>query len=65
MITDPNGNILAGPLSKAEGILYAEIDPMVPLNAKWNLDAAGHYARPDAFKLSVQNSSNNIIDFRN
>lgn len=51
VITDPNGDIIAGPLNKEEGILYVEIDPKMSLGAKWNLDVAGHYARPDAFHL--------------
>ena len=52
MIADPNGNVLAAPLSKEEGILYAEVDPQTLLGSKWNLDVAGHYARPDAFRLN-------------
>jgi nitrilase len=61
MITDPNGNILAGPLHKEEGILYADADTSVLRNAKWNLDVAGHYARPDAFRLTVRKQSDPII----
>jgi len=51
MIAGPNGEILAEPLYREEGILYAEADPARQKGAKWNLDVAGHYARPDAFKL--------------
>ncbi|UFS62121.1 carbon-nitrogen hydrolase family protein [Sulfurimonas sp. HSL-3221] len=51
MIAGPNGEVLAEPLYQKEGILYAEIDPMRQKGAKWNLDVAGHYARPDAFRL--------------
>lgn len=54
MITDPDGAVLAGPLSKDEGILYAQIDLKMLRGSKWNLDVAGHYARPDAFRLRVQ-----------
>ena len=61
MITDPNGNILAGPLHKEEGILYAEADQLTLCNAKWNLDVAGHYARPDAFRLTVRKESDPIM----
>ncbi len=64
MITDPNGNILAGPLHKEEGILYAEIDRKILRNAKWNLDVAGHYARPDAFRLIVREESDPIIEIK-
>ncbi|WP_345972345.1 carbon-nitrogen hydrolase family protein [Sulfurimonas diazotrophicus] len=51
MIAGPNGEVLAEPLYQKEGILYAEINPMRQKGAKWNLDVAGHYARPDAFRL--------------
>jgi nitrilase len=61
MITDPNGNILAGPLHKEEGILYADIDRQILHYAKWNLDVAGHYARPDSFRLTVRKASDPII----
>lgn len=54
LIVDPNGEIIAGPLHKEEGILYAEMDLNKLHGSKWNLDVAGHYARPDAFKLSVR-----------
>lgn len=63
MITDPEGNILAGPLNKEEGIIYAEVDPAVIRNAMWNLDVAGHYARPDAFQLSVRTAPSPILHF--
>lgn len=51
MIAGPTGDILAEPLHKKEGILYAEIDLQQQAGAKWNIDVAGHYARPDAFRL--------------
>jgi len=56
MISDPDGNVLAGPLSKKEDILYAEVDPTVIRNTRWNLDVAGHYARPDAFQLTMRST---------
>ncbi len=52
-ITGPDGDILAGPLSGAEGILYADLDLNVINAASWNLDAGGHYARPDVLSLHV------------
>ena len=51
LIADPDGKVLAGPLSAKEGILLAEIDLHMLRASKWNLDVAGHYARPDAFRL--------------
>lgn len=61
VITDPNGDILAGPLSKKEGILYADVNQEVTLGTRWNLDVAGHYARPDVFQLIVHKTPTPII----
>ena len=49
----PDGKIIAGPLDEEEGIIYAEMDPRQMRGPKWNLDVAGHYARPDVFQLTV------------
>jgi nitrilase len=53
-IVNPQGEFIAGPLREEEGILYAEIDPVQMQAAKWELDVAGHYARPDVFQLAVR-----------
>jgi nitrilase len=53
LIVDPDGTVLAGPLHKQEGIVYAEMDPRRVRGAKWMLDVAGHYARPDVFGLTI------------
>ena len=50
-IVDPRGKVLAGPLNKEEGILYADIDLDEVTAARRMLDITGHYARPDVFKL--------------
>lgn len=54
VIVDPNGNVLAGPLNAKEGILLATVDLKMLRGSKWNLDVAGHYARPDAFELVIK-----------
>ena len=51
----------AGPLNQEEGILYAELDPQWPDGAKWSLDVAGHYARPDVFQLTVHREARPIM----
>ncbi|RLA71171.1 MAG: carbon-nitrogen hydrolase family protein [Epsilonproteobacteria bacterium] len=61
LIVDPNGKVLAGPLNAKEGILMAEIDLHMLRGSKWNLDTAGHYARPDAFELTVRKRPAPII----
>jgi nitrilase len=52
-IIDPKGNVIAGPVNEREEILYAEIDLESARGAKWDLDTAGHYARPDIFELTI------------
>ena len=52
-IVDPKGKIIAGPIAVKEEILYAEIDLNLVTGAKRMFDVAGHYARPDVFKFSV------------
>jgi hypothetical protein len=37
------------------------VDPEHISNTRWNLDVAGHYARPDAFQLTVQTAPNPVI----
>jgi len=53
VIVDPFGDILAGPNYAGECILAAELDPARITEGKFDLDVAGHYARPDIFKLEV------------
>jgi nitrilase len=54
VIVDPYGDILAGPISETEGILYAEVDVATVRASRREFDVVGHYARPDVFKLSVR-----------
>jgi nitrilase len=52
-ILAPDGSYLAGPLYDEEGILYAELDPMLLWQERQRFDAAGHYHRPDVLKLEL------------
>ena len=52
-IVGPLGDVLAGPLWDAEGILYAELDMGAVVRARFDFDPMGHYARPDVFRLVV------------
>ena len=61
VIADPNGDIIAGPLHAKEGILLAKVDLHRLRASKWNLDVAGHYARPDAFELTVRKRTASIL----
>jgi len=52
-ILGPDGSYLAGPLWDEEGILYAELDPQRLYEERQRFDPAGHYHRPDVFRLLV------------
>jgi nitrilase len=53
VIVAPNSRILAGPMGAEEGILYAECDIEIGIRAKLRHDFAGHYNRPDVFRLEI------------
>jgi nitrilase len=53
-ILGPDGAYLAGPLYDQEGILYAELDPERLREERQRFDPAGHYHRPDVFRLEVR-----------
>jgi len=55
-IIDPLGRVLAGPCYDEEATLYAELDLDDIARGKYDFDATGHYARPDVFQLSVNES---------
>lgn len=52
-IVAPLGDYLAGPLFGQEGILVADLDLGLVVQGKFDFDVAGHYARPDVFRLLV------------
>jgi nitrilase len=52
-IVSPLGQILAGPVFNREIILTAEIDLSEIARGKYDFDVVGHYARPDVFRLHV------------
>ena len=53
IIVGPLGKVLAGPCYDGECVLRTELDVGEIAEGKFDLDVAGHYARPDVFKLSV------------
>jgi len=52
-IISPMGKVLAGPNFEGETILTADLDLDEIGRGKFDLDVTGHYARPDIFQLSV------------
>ena len=63
VIVDPSGKVVAGPLHEKHGILYADCDPSRASAAKRTLDVAGHYGRPDIFRLEVNREARGPVDF--
>jgi nitrilase len=61
VIVNPKGELIAGPLNKAEGLIYAELDFSLISHGKWMLDVAGHYARPDIFNFSINRKPYRIM----
>jgi nitrilase len=57
LIVSPLGDVLAGPLRGREGLLTAEIETEEVIRGKFDLDVAGHYARPDIFRMTVDETS--------
>jgi nitrilase len=55
-IIGPLGQVLAGPDYEGETILTADIDLDDIARGKFDLDVVGHYARPDIFRLYVNES---------
>lgn len=62
VIVDPFGKILAGPLRGEEGLLFADLEMTRTLEGKFDLDVAGHYSRPDLFRLLVDEKARAPVD---
>lgn len=45
--------MLAGPNFTGEGIMTADLDLADIARGKYDFDVVGHYARPDVFRLHV------------
>ena len=62
LIVAPGGKVVAGPLRNEYGMVNADIDLERVGVARRSLDAAGHYARPDIFHLSINRSPLKPVD---
>jgi len=64
VVVAPGGKIVAGPMRKEKGILFAEVDSKRVGISKRDLDVTGHYSRPDIFTLSVDTQPQSPIKFK-
>jgi nitrilase len=60
-IIDPLGKILAGPAFDGPTILAADLDLGEIARGKFDFDVAGHYARPDVFRLVVNEAATPVV----
>jgi len=61
-VVNPDGKFVLEPVHERQDLLYAEIDPAMLHGPRWQLDVAGHYARPDVFRLTVDRKVRSIIE---
>ena len=55
-VLSPMGEYLAGPLYGSEGILFADLEATALIEAKFDFDVVGHYARDDVFSFRVNDA---------
>lgn len=63
VVVRPGGGVVAGPLHEEHGILYADIEPGLADEDHRTMDVAGHYGRPDLFRVTVDRTPKPPIDF--
>lgn len=60
-IVSPLGEVLAEPVFGKETLLTAELDKSEIVRGKYDMDVVGHYARPDIFTLSVDETPQTLV----
>lgn len=63
-IIGPLGQVLAGPTFDQDAVLTADLDPAEIVRGKYDFDVVGHYARPDVFQLSVNESPQQAVAYQ-
>ncbi len=59
----PDGSWLIAPIEGIEKIITATIDLNEVRKERQNFDPSGHYARPDVFRLTVNNERQKLVHF--
>ena len=62
-IIAPDASYLVHPVMGKPGILYADLDPSLVTRGHLVMDTAGHYARPDVFRLEVDTQPRTGVSF--
>ncbi|MDE3742923.1 carbon-nitrogen hydrolase family protein [Maribacter polysaccharolyticus] len=62
-IAGPDGEWLMEPVLDKEGLLYQWLDFNRVYEERQNFDPAGHYARPDVTKLTINRERQSTLDF--
>lgn len=62
-VIDPFGEYVAGPLYDCEGLVTAELDVALVTQSLFDFDPNGHYARPDVFRLQVDETAREGVSF--
>ena len=60
-IVNPMGRVLAGPAFDGPAILAADLDLDEIARGQFDFDVAGHYARPDVFRLVVNEAATPVV----
>ena len=61
LIVNPLGEVLAGPHFDGETILTADLDLDDITRGKYDFDVTGHYARPDIFRLQINEDRQHLV----
>jgi len=62
-ILAPDGSVLAGPVFEQETTLFADVDLAEIARGHLDMDAVGHYSRPDIFELRVRTGRRSAVVF--
>lgn len=63
-VYSPLGECLAGPVYGREEIVVADLDLELIAQGKYDFDVVGHYARPDVFRLLVDERARAAVERR-